>query len=470
MHKRWRRWRGIKVARLTPWKLLSIRAAMSMKPLLNTPPDTTLDARISINGLAAEAHAGEYLIEALNRVAERDELQKGAAGLLSAADGADRDLRHVHGGGGREAGARVRDAGDAGDGGDDGGRSASDIAQREAFDRILQNHDALLHGVRQQQPELHGAQRDGGAGCEAPGAAVPATKPYEQDISNPFYRYDPDQCILCGRCVEACQNVQVNETLTIDWESAHPRVLWDGGEKIEGSSCVCCGHCVTVCPCNALMEKSMLGHAGYLTDLPAKVLDDMIEVVKGDRADDRLWADSCALRDGSGDAHDAREADQDGVHLLRRGLQLRCVDARPAHPEDRADGWTGEWDLDLREGQVCVGLHQLRRPADEAAAARGRYVSSRSTWDEALDVIAEKFTKIEARARAGCAGVYRLLEVHERRELPDAEAGARGDRHEQHRQLQPLLPDAGDDGLAAHGGLRRRLGVDLRISRRRSWW
>ena len=38
-------------------------------------------------------------------------------------------------------------------------------------------------------------------------------------MSNPFYRYDPDQCILCGRCVEACQNVQVNETLTIDWET-----------------------------------------------------------------------------------------------------------------------------------------------------------------------------------------------------------------------------------------------------------
>src|SRR5260370_1331404 len=50
-------------------------------------------------------------------------------------------------------------------------------------------------------------------------------KPYEKDMSNPFYRYDPDQCILCGRCVEACQNVQVNETLTIAWESPHPRVL-----------------------------------------------------------------------------------------------------------------------------------------------------------------------------------------------------------------------------------------------------
>ncbi|MGA7708806.1 MAG: formate dehydrogenase subunit alpha, partial [Acidobacteriaceae bacterium] len=106
-------------------------------------------------------------------------------------------------------------------------------------------------------------------------------KPYPADYSNPFYRYDPDQCILCGRCVEACQNFQVNETLSIDWESQHPRVLWDGGETIAGSSCVSCGHCVTVCPCNALMEKSMIGHAGYFTDLPRTALDNMIDVVKG---------------------------------------------------------------------------------------------------------------------------------------------------------------------------------------------
>jgi hypothetical protein len=52
-------------------------------------------------------------------------------------------------------------------------------------------------------------------------------KPYEVDMSNPFYRYDPDQCILCGRCVQACQTLQVNETLSINWEDPHPRVLWD---------------------------------------------------------------------------------------------------------------------------------------------------------------------------------------------------------------------------------------------------
>ena len=41
----------------------------------------------------------------------------------------------------------------------------------------------------------------------------------------PFYRYDPNQCILCGRCVEACQDVEVNETIRIDWERDHPSNL-----------------------------------------------------------------------------------------------------------------------------------------------------------------------------------------------------------------------------------------------------
>ena len=106
------------------------------------------------------------------------------------------------------------------------------------------------------------------------------SKPYPVDESNPFYRYDPNQCILCGRCVEACQNLQVNETLSIDWTDPNPRVLWDGGATIDESSCVSCGHCVTVCPCNALMEKSMLGETGYLTSLPDAVLRPAIELVK----------------------------------------------------------------------------------------------------------------------------------------------------------------------------------------------
>ncbi|KWO57651.1 formate dehydrogenase subunit alpha [Burkholderia territorii] len=105
-------------------------------------------------------------------------------------------------------------------------------------------------------------------------------KPYRKDESNPFYTYDPDQCILCGRCVEACQNVEVNETLSIDFSMDHPRVLWDGGKAIGESSCVSCGHCVTVCPCNALLEKSMQPDAGPFTAMPDTIKRPLIDFVK----------------------------------------------------------------------------------------------------------------------------------------------------------------------------------------------
>lgn len=156
----------------------------------------------------------------------------------------------------------------------------ADGARREAFDRILGNHmlyctvcdnnngNCTVHNTTRMLAVEH--------------QSIPYTpKPYEVDLTNPFYRYDPDQCILCGRCVEACQNLQVNETLSIGWEMDRPRVLWDGGASIGESSCVSCGHCVTVCPCNALMERSMLGHAGHLTGMPQRALNAMIDVVKG---------------------------------------------------------------------------------------------------------------------------------------------------------------------------------------------
>ncbi len=249
------------------------------KTLLNTPADTTPDTTILVNGRTVEAHAGELLISALNRdaIAQKNDPVPQVCYLaqMGPIQSCDTCMVKVNGSLVRACGTQLT----AGMMVETEGIDV-DVAQREAFDRILENHmlyctvcdnnnqNCTVHNVTAQLDVKHQARPY-------------REKPYEKDMSNPFYRYDPQQCILCGRCVEACQNVQVNETLTIDWESAHPRVLWDGGEKIEGSSCVSCGHCVTVCPCNALMEKSMIGHAGYLTNIPAKTLDDMIEVVKG---------------------------------------------------------------------------------------------------------------------------------------------------------------------------------------------
>jgi len=249
------------------------------KPLLNTPIALVPDTTIQIDGQAIAAERGEPLIEAVNRAAA----MRGRTSVpqvcylptMGAIGSCDTCMVELNGELVRacetrvEAGQRVVTRSDR-----------ADVAQRDAFDRILHNHDlyctvcdnnnqnCTVHNTTAELAVKHQVRKF-------------EHKPYPQDHSNPFYRYDPDQCILCGRCVEACQNVQVNETLTIDWNREVPRVMWDGGEQIDGSSCVSCGHCISVCPCNALMEKGMLGRAGYLTSLPPKVLDEMIEAVKG---------------------------------------------------------------------------------------------------------------------------------------------------------------------------------------------
>ncbi|HDX9589719.1 TPA: formate dehydrogenase subunit alpha [Bacillus pseudomycoides] len=154
-------------------------------------------------------------------------------------------------------------------------------AQTEAMDRLLENH--LLYCTvcdnNNGNCKVHNTVHMMGIE-EQKYPYEPKVSASEVDMSHPFYRYDPNQCIACGQCVEVCQNLQVNETLSVDWSLERPRVIWDDGVAINDSSCVSCGQCVTVCPCNALMEKSMLGEAGFMTGIKQDVLNPMIDFVK----------------------------------------------------------------------------------------------------------------------------------------------------------------------------------------------
>lgn len=271
-------------------------------------------------------------------------------------------------------------------------------AQQEAFDRILANHmlyctvcdnnngNCAVHnttkllGVEHQKTPFQ-------------------PKPYEVDSTNPFYRYDPDQCILCGRCVEACQNVQVNETLSINWQDPHPRVLWDEGSTIGESSCVSCGHCVTVCPCNALMEKSMLGHAGFLTKLPKRALDGMIDMVKAVEPDTGYGAilkvseAEAAMREsrirrtktvctycGVGCSFDVWTKDR---HILK----VAPLEGPTNGISTCIKGKFG-WDF-------VNSTDRLTRPL-----IRQGHKFREASWDEALDLVARRMSEIKGRSGA----------------------------------------------------------------------
>ncbi len=152
-------------------------------------------------------------------------------------------------------------------------------AQLIGMDRILGNHElyCTVCDYNNGGCEIHNAVKD----MKISHQGIPFShKPHEVDRTNPFYRYDPDQCILCGRCVEACQDVQVTETLSIDWDLERPRVIWDKDSPINESSCVSCGHCSTVCPCNAMMETGMEGEAGFLTGIQDPSMRPMINIIK----------------------------------------------------------------------------------------------------------------------------------------------------------------------------------------------
>ncbi|KAF9124177.1 hypothetical protein BGX30_001054, partial [Mortierella sp. GBA39] len=128
--------------------------------------------------------------------------------------------------------------------------ASAKAAQTEAMDRILENHllyctvcdnnngNCKLHNTAEMMEIEHQKY-----------PYRPKVEPSEVDMSHPFY---PDI----------------------------PRVKWDNGGDINDSSCVSCGQCVTICPCNALMEKSMLGEAGFMTGINEEVLNPMIDLVK----------------------------------------------------------------------------------------------------------------------------------------------------------------------------------------------
>ncbi len=82
----------------------------------------------------------------------------------------------------------------------------------------------------------------------------------EKDLSNPYFAFDPAKCIVCSRCVRACEEVQGTFALTIDGRGFASMVASGAGESFFESECVSCGACVQACPTATLMEKSVIDH------------------------------------------------------------------------------------------------------------------------------------------------------------------------------------------------------------------
>ncbi|AMQ74893.1 MULTISPECIES: formate dehydrogenase subunit alpha [Bacillus] len=277
-------------------------------------------------------------------------------------------------------------------------------AQTEAMDRLLENHllyctvcdnnngNCTLHNTAEMMGIEH--QKYPYTPKDDSKCAV--------DMSHPFYRYDPNQCIACGQCVEVCQNLQVNETLSIDWERDRPRVIWDEGVAINESSCVSCGQCVTVCPCNALMEKSMLGQAGFMTGIKEDVMEPMIDLVKNVEPD---YTSIFAVSEVEAAMRDKRTKKTKTVctfcgvgcsfEVWTKGrdiLKIQPVSDAPVNAISTCVKGKFGWDFVNSEERITKPL--IRK--------NGAFVES--SWEEALDLVASRLGSIKAEHGNGSVG------------------------------------------------------------------
>jgi len=79
-----------------------------------------------------------------------------------------------------------------------------------------------------------------------------------KDESNPYFTYDPSKCIVCNRCVRACEETQGTFALTISGRGFESRVSAGQDQPFMESECVSCGACVQACPTATLQEKSVI--------------------------------------------------------------------------------------------------------------------------------------------------------------------------------------------------------------------
>ena len=129
--------------------------------------------------------------------------------------------------------------------------------------------DRLRQGVMELYLSDHPKECEVGQACQVHGMAervglksvrYEAKKTHldlPKDESNPYFNFDSTECIVCNRCVRACDEVQGTFALTISGRAFDARVS-SGNKSFIESECVSCGACVQACPTGALKEKNLI--------------------------------------------------------------------------------------------------------------------------------------------------------------------------------------------------------------------
>lgn len=178
---------------------------------------------------------------------------------------------------------------------------------------------------------------------------------YPIDAANPFIQRDYNKCILCGKCVRACAEVQGMNIIDFANRGFNTKVATAMDLPLEESNCVFCGSCVAVCPVGALTEKQMKG--------------------KGRKWELTKVRTTCPYC-GTGCTFDLNVKD---------GRVVGVTSTPEAEVNGRALCVKGRFGYNF--------IHHPDRLTQPLIKKDGELVPA--TWEEALDLVAEKFSSIK---------------------------------------------------------------------------
>jgi predicted molibdopterin-dependent oxidoreductase YjgC len=135
-----------------------------------------------------------------------------------------------------------------------------DAARKMVLELLLAsgNHNCLVceaNGVCELQALAYRYQ------VPTPSFANPSDTPYYIEDNKNLIRRDFSKCIMCGRCVRACNEKQVNLAISIGYRGSHNKIVTRSDQAYSDSDCIFCGECVQSCPTGALLEMKALGLA-----------------------------------------------------------------------------------------------------------------------------------------------------------------------------------------------------------------
>lgn len=145
------------------------------------------------------------------------------------------------------------------------------LARKTIVELLLANHpDDCLYCVRNQDCQLQSLAADLGVRRRR---YVGARSRYKEDVSSASIIRDPEKCILCGKCVRVCEEVQGVSAIDFVGRGSAAHIGTAFEEGLNLSSCINCGQCIVVCPTGALREHS------HVKDVLAALDDPEIMVV-----------------------------------------------------------------------------------------------------------------------------------------------------------------------------------------------